>query len=124
MALLRAIAYGWRQELLTENAEKIRVLGEEMYNRLATFTEHLAKMGRSLDSSVNHYNRAVGSFTSKLVPGAAKFTEMGIKPRKDIEAPEQIEKATRKVGKQVDENLPGNEDSSAKLDAPDSGTKT
>jgi DNA recombination protein RmuC len=119
MALLRAIAYGWRQELLTENAEKIRVLGEEMYNRLATFTEHLAKMGRSLDSSVNHYNRAVGSFTSKLVPGAAKFTEMGIKPRKDIEAPEQIEKATRKVGKQVDEDLPGGADAPANLGTPD-----
>ncbi|NOY17420.1 MAG: DNA recombination protein RmuC [Gammaproteobacteria bacterium] len=97
MALLRAIAYGWRQELLTENAEKIRGLGEEMYHRLAVFSEHLSKVGRSLDSSVTHYNKAVGSFQSKLIPGAVKFTEMGIKPRKEIEAPEQTEKSARQV---------------------------
>jgi DNA recombination protein RmuC len=103
MALLRAIAYGWRQELLTENAEKIRGLGEEMYHRLATFTEHLSRVGRSLDSSVAHYNKAVGSFTSKLIPGAVKFTEMGIKPRKDIEPPEQTEKTARQIGKQAEE---------------------
>ena len=95
VALLRAIAYGWRQELLTENAEKIRVLGEEMYQRLATFSEHLSKVGRSLDSSVGHYNRAVGSFQSNLIPGASKFAEMGIKARKEIETPEQSEKSAR-----------------------------
>ena len=100
MALLRAIAYGWRQELLTENAEKIRSLGEEMYHRLAVFSEHLAKVGRSLDSSVTHYNRAVGSFQSKLMPGASKFTEMGIKPEKEIELPEQTEKGARQLARQ------------------------
>ena len=97
VALLRAIAYGWRQELLTENAEEIRILGEEMYHRLAIFSEHLAKVGRSLDSSVTHYNRAVGSFQSKLIPGASKFAEMGIKPRKEIETPEQTEKSARQI---------------------------
>jgi DNA recombination protein RmuC len=97
MALLRAIAYGWRQESLTENAEKIRALGEEMYHRLAVFSEHLAKVGRSLDNSVTHYNKAVGSFQSKLIPGAGKFREMGIKPRKKIETPEQTEKSTRQI---------------------------
>ena len=97
VALLRAIAYGWRQELLTENAEKIRELGEEMYHRLATFSDHLAKVGRSLDSSVSHYNRAVGSFQSKLVPAASKFAEMGIKTRKEMETPEQTEKSARQI---------------------------
>ena len=97
MALLRAIAYGWRQELLTENAEKIRVLGEEMYHRLAVFSDHLSKVGRSLDSSVSHYNRAVGSFQSNLIPGASKFAEMGIKTRRELEIPEQTEKSTRKI---------------------------
>ena len=95
VALLRAIAYGWRQELLTENAEKIRILGEEMYQRLATFSEHLSKVGRSLDTSVGHYNRAVGSFQSNLIPAASKFAEMGIKARKEIETPEQSEKSAR-----------------------------
>jgi len=102
MALLRAIAYGWRQELLTENAEKIRETGEEMYHRLSIFSEHLAKMGRSLDSSVTHYNKAVGSFQSKLIPGASKFIEMGIKPRKEIETPEQTEKSARQIDQTKD----------------------
>jgi DNA recombination protein RmuC len=92
MALLRAIAYGWRQELLTENAEEIRQLGENMYLRLATFSEHLGRLGRSLEASVNHFNKAVGSFQRQLVPGAEKFTAMGIKANKEVEAPEQIEK--------------------------------
>jgi DNA recombination protein RmuC len=107
MALLRAIAYGWRQELLTENAEKIRELGEEMYHRLAVFSEHLAKVGRSLDSSVTHYNKAVGSFQSKLIPGAVKFTEMGIKPRKEIETPEQTEKSARHIEQVKEERVKG-----------------
>ena len=80
---------------MTENAEKIRILGEEMYQRLATFSEHLSKVGRSLDTSVGHYNRAVGSFQSNLIPAASKFAEMGIKARKEIEIPEQSEKSAR-----------------------------
>lgn len=99
MALLRAIAYGWRQELLTENAEKIRQLGEDLYSRLANFTEHLGKLGKSLETSVNHYNKAVGSFQRQLLPGAEKFTEMGIKVKKEVESPEQIEKTPRQAGK-------------------------
>lgn len=97
VALLRAIAYGWRQELLTENAEKIRQLGEEMYHRLANFTEHLGRVGKSLEAAVNHYNRAVGSFHSKLIPGATRFTEMGIKPRKDVEPPQQVDQVPRRA---------------------------
>ena len=95
MALLRAIAYGWRQEQLTENAEVIRKLGEEMYLRLATFSEHLGKVGRSLEASVNHYNKALGSFQKQVLPGAAKFSELGIKTKKEVQASEQIEAAPR-----------------------------
>lgn len=97
IALLRAVAYGWRQEALAENAEHIRTLGEELYGRLQTFTEHLAKLGRSLDSSVSHYNKAVGSFDSRILPSARKFTEMGISARQEIEPPEQIEKGAREI---------------------------
>ena len=95
MALLRAIAYGWRQELLTENAEEIRKLGEDMYLRLATFSQHLGKVGRSLESSVNHYNKALGSFQKQVLPGAARFSEMGIKTKKEVQANEQIETTPR-----------------------------
>jgi DNA recombination protein RmuC len=97
VALLRAIAYGWRQESLAANAEKIQQVGESLYTRLATFAEHLARLGKSLDSSVAHFNRAVGSFDTNLVPGARKFTELGLTSQKPLEAPEQIEKGVREV---------------------------
>jgi len=95
VALLRAVAYGWRQESLTENAERIQKTGEELYQRLATFAEHLSKLGKSLDNSVSHYNRAVASFDTRVLPGAKKFTEMGIHDKKEIPAAEPIEKRTR-----------------------------
>lgn len=98
VALLRAVAYGWRQQALAANAERIREVGEELYQRLAAFSEHLAKLGRSLDASVASYNRAVGSFDAKLLPGARKFAEMGVSAKKAIEEPEQVEKAVRALG--------------------------
>lgn len=97
VALLRAVAYGWRQEALAENAELIRDAGVDLYQRLATFSEHLSRVGRGLDSTLTHYNKAVGSFESKVLPGARKFTEMGVSPGKPLETPEQIEKGVRAV---------------------------
>ncbi len=99
VALLRAVAYGWRQEALAANAAEIRDAGEELYARLATFSEHLARLGASLDTSIGHYNRAVGSFDSKLMPGARRFTEMGVSARKSIEPPAQIEKGVRQTSR-------------------------
>lgn len=97
VALLRAVCYGWRQELLAANAERIREVGEELYRRLATFTEHLAHVGRGLGGAVEHYNRAVGSFESKVLPGARRFSELGVDPPKGLEQLEHIEKGVREV---------------------------
>jgi DNA recombination protein RmuC len=98
VALLRAIAYGWRQEALAENAEHIRELGETLYGRLAVFADHLAKLGRSLDSSVSSFNRAVGSFDAKVMPAARKFTEMGLSAKREIPEPQQVERGPREIG--------------------------
>lgn len=95
VALLRAVAYGWRQEVLAKNADEIRNLGEDMYNRLSTFTEHLSKLGNTLNSSVSHYNSAVSSFDSRVLPGARKFVEMGVQSKKDIDDIKQIEKIAK-----------------------------
>lgn len=100
VALLRAVAYGWRQEQLAANAEQIRDTGVELYSRLATFTEHLARVGSNLDSAVGHYNKAVGSFESKVLPGARKFTEMGVSAKKEMETLEPVEKAVRDITRQ------------------------
>jgi DNA recombination protein RmuC len=97
VALLRAIAYGWRQESLAANAEHIREVGEALYGRLAVFADHLAKLGRSLDSSVNSFNRAVGSFDANVMPAARKFTEMGLSAKREIPEPEQVERGAREI---------------------------
>ncbi|WP_455203073.1 DNA recombination protein RmuC [Kaarinaea lacus] len=97
VALLRAIAYGWRQEVLAENAEHIRTIGDELYGRLVTFADHLNKLGKSLTSSVQHFNKAVGSFDARILPGAKKFTEMGINAKKTMERVEQIESSSRTI---------------------------
>ena len=97
VALLRAVAYGWRQEVLAANADRIREVGEDLYQRLAVFTEHLSKLGSSLEGSVSHFNKAVGSFDSKVLPGARKFVEMGVTPKKTLEPPVPLEIAPRAV---------------------------
>lgn len=97
VALLRAVAYGWRQEQLAENAEIIREVGEELYQRLATFSGHLQKVGKSLEGSMKAYNSAVGSFDSRVLPGAQKFTELGISEKKTIEDLQQIETGLRQI---------------------------
>ena len=104
VALLRAVAYGWRQESLAENAEKIRQLGEDMYARLATFAEHLTRLGRSLDNSVASYNKAVGSFDARILPGARRFIEMGIAAKTTVPEPDQIERSPRNVASSSAEN--------------------
>ncbi|MDH3647864.1 MAG: DNA recombination protein RmuC [Gammaproteobacteria bacterium] len=95
IALLKSVAYGWRQSVLTDNAEKIRDLAEELFKRLAGFTEHVATLGSALNKSVDTYNRAVGSLERQVLPQARKFTEMGITERKKLAAVEPIDKTAR-----------------------------
>jgi DNA recombination protein RmuC len=95
VALLKAVAYGWRQLALADNAEEIRGLAEDLYGRLATFAGHMNKVGKQLASSVENYNRAVGSLERKVLPGARKFVELGIRPKKEIEQVEPLESLPR-----------------------------
>ena len=108
VALLKAVAYGWRQLALAENAEEIRRLAEDLYGRLSVFVGHLNKVGRQLSSSVDSYNRAVGSLERKVLPGARKFTELGIHPKKELEAVEPLESLPRTMieDSQIDEVEP------------------
>jgi DNA recombination protein RmuC len=101
VALLRAVAYGWRQIALAENAEHIRTLGEELYARLAGFGEHLAQLGKNLAGGVQSFNRAVGSFDTRVLPGARKFKEMGISTSKEVPELEPIERRPREIQTQT-----------------------
>ena len=95
VALLKAVAYGWRQLALAENAEEIRQLAEDLYARLSVFTGHMNKVGRQLASSVENYNRAVGSLERKVLPGARKFTELGVHSKREIEKLETLDPVPR-----------------------------
>ena len=101
IALLRAIAYGWRQQQLTENARKISLLGQDLYDRMAVLAEHFSKVGDSLGKSVGLYNKAVSSFESMVLPSARKFKELGISDKREINQIEQIDKIPRDVPKDI-----------------------
>jgi DNA recombination protein RmuC len=78
MALLKVVAYGWRQADVAENAAEIRELGQELFKRLSTFMNHLQKVSRSLGNAVDSFNAAVGSMERNVLPQARKFTDLGI----------------------------------------------
>ena len=97
IALLRASAYGWRQERVAESAAQVSALGRELSERLGTFTTHLADVGSSLDQAVSRYNKAVGSFDARVLVAARKFTELGAGPAAvtSLDAPPPVEKQAR-----------------------------
>ncbi|MEM9036794.1 MAG: DNA recombination protein RmuC [Actinomycetota bacterium] len=81
VALLKAVALGWREERLAQDARVIADLGRELHDRTVTFAEHLAKVGRTLESSVKSYNAAVGSLESRVLPSARRLSEHGASPK-------------------------------------------
>jgi len=95
VALLKAVAYGWRQLSLAENAREIRTLAEDLYGRLASFVGHMNTMGRQLARSVEHYNKAVGSLERNVLPGARKFVELGVHEKKEMEKLETLDPVPR-----------------------------
>jgi DNA recombination protein RmuC len=118
VALLKAVAYGWRQVALAENAQQIRDLASELYRRLATFSGHLARMGRSLSGSIDAYNSAVGSFERQVLPGARRFTELGVQARKAMEPLPEVDAVPRTLG--APDRLPADApDREPALDVPD-----
>jgi DNA recombination protein RmuC len=97
IALLRAVAYGWSQERIADNARKISDLGKELYDRVATLTQHFRALGQSLGKSVKAYNDAVGSLEGRVLTSARKFKELGATPQDEIPPLEPVEQATREI---------------------------
>ncbi len=97
IALLKTVAYQWRQDQLAENAQEIKRLAQDMHDRLGTFTGHLARLGKQLESSVKAYNSAVGSMERKVLPGARKFVELGVQEKEEIAPLNEIETTTRQI---------------------------
>ncbi len=113
VALLKAVAYGWRQYAVADNAKEIQRLAEDLYSRLATFSGHMNKVGKQLASSVENFNKAVGSLERNVLPGARKFIDLGIHAKKDIEPIDALEALPRTMNSSEDEGILG------ELQAPD-----
>ena len=97
VALLRAVAYGWRQEDVAANAREIARAGDELYSRLSTFADHFEKVGRGLRTAGGSYNAAIGSLERNLLPGARKLRELHATTKDEVTSPEPIDFEPRPV---------------------------
>ena len=99
LALLKAVALGWRQEQVARNAEQIQQIGKELYERLATMVNHLESVGKNIKSAADSYDRFVGSLEQKVLPGARKFKELGVHSAEELESVEPLRLVVRPVTK-------------------------
>ncbi|MEW6585126.1 MAG: DNA recombination protein RmuC [Nitrospirota bacterium] len=97
VALLRAIAYGWRQEQMTKNAQAISELGRQLYERMNTFAQHFDNIGSSLEKAIAAYNKAVASLETRILPSVRRFRELGATGAEEIPVVEQIDHTPRNV---------------------------
>lgn len=96
IAILRAIAHGWRQESLSKSASQIAEIGEELYDRLLRLSEYWNRVGKTLNQAVDAYNQSVASFESRVLVSARKLKETG-SFSKELPQQVQIEKITRSL---------------------------
>jgi DNA recombination protein RmuC len=95
IAILKGVAYGWRQEQLAENAEQIRELAAELFDRIVNLQTHFNEIGRSLGKSVESYNKCVGSLESRLYPSLRRIRELGATTAEEPPPPEHIDVVPR-----------------------------
>lgn len=107
VALLKAIAYGWRQVTLAENAAEIRELAVQLHERLGTFAGHISTVGKALTDSVDAYNRCVGSLERMVLPSARRFTELGLATNKSLDPVGEIDRTTRTLHEDTVAGGPG-----------------
>jgi DNA recombination protein RmuC len=97
ISLLRAVAYGWRQEKIAENAREISQLGREIHERVGTLAEHFGKVGHGLNASVAAYNAAIGTLETRVLVSARKLQDLGAATGEEIVQLEPIEKVAREL---------------------------
>jgi len=113
ISLLRAVAYGWRQEAVAQNAREISNLAAELYKRISDMGGHFASVGDALGRSVDAYNKAVASLETRVLVSARKFKDLGAAPEAEIHVLAPVEKTPRDarapelVIRPVDERNPG-----------------
>lgn len=97
IALLRAVAYGWRQEVLAENAQRISDLGRQLYERVVVLADHFDGVRKGLDGAIQAYNRAAGSLESRLLVSARRFKDLGAGGDDDLKPTEMIDRVPRQL---------------------------
>jgi DNA recombination protein RmuC len=97
IALLKAIAFGWREERLQENAERISRLGRELHGRLAVLSEHFAVTGQHLGRTVRAYNAALGSLESRVMSSARRLEELDAGSEKDLPEMRPVDDVPREL---------------------------
>jgi len=100
IALLTTVAHSWRQDALTENFREVATLGKDLYERLATFAEHLDDIRKRLDGAVQAYNAAAGSFESRVLVSARRLRDLNVTTAEELPAAESIDTVPR-VLKQI-----------------------
>lgn len=100
VAVLRAVAFGWKQQQLAVNAEAIQQIGRDLYDRLSTMVDHLNSVGTNLKQAANSYDRLVGSLEQKVLPGARRFKDLGVSTTKDLDAADPLHLSIRRVQKE------------------------
>lgn len=102
LALLKAVGYGWQQQDVARNAEEIRTLGRDLYDRLVVLVDHLDSMGKNIQQAATSYNRFVGSLQQKVFPAARRFRDLGVAVSKTVNEPEQLDVSVRQLRSKSD----------------------
>lgn len=97
VALLKSVAYGWRQESLADNAREIAAAARELHDRVRVFTEHFAGVGRGLSQATRAYNQAAGSLSSRVLPQGRRLEQLGAGAGKPLADPEPLDLAPREL---------------------------
>jgi DNA recombination protein RmuC len=97
IALLKAIEFGWRQEEISQNAEEIRKHGKDLYDRIVTLAGHFERLGNSLNTTVMHFNNAVGSLETRVLVTARKISELGARSDKELPDVEPVDVQARQL---------------------------
>jgi DNA recombination protein RmuC len=100
LALLKAVAHGWKQQQIARNTEEIQQLGRELYERLATVVDHLESVGRNIRQAAESYDRFVGSLETKVLPGARRLKDLGVTSAREIAEPDLLNLDVRRVTKE------------------------